>query len=82
MAKVLYNMPTTRVLLDRLESDEKVRRICGWERKSDIPSESTFSRAFAEFAEGRLPERVHEALIERTHQEHLVGAPLKGQHQD
>ena len=51
VAKVLYNMPTTRVLLDRLESDEKVRRICGWERKSDSPSESTFSRAFAEFAE-------------------------------
>ncbi len=43
-------MPTTRMLIERLESDIKIRRICGWERKSDIPGESTFSRAFAEFS--------------------------------
>ena len=47
VAKMVYDMTTTRILLDRLESDQTFRRICGWERKSDIPSESTFSRAFA-----------------------------------
>ena len=73
VAKMIYNMPTTRMLLDRLESDKKLRRICGWERKSEVPSESTFSRAFAEFAEAGLPGRVHEALIARTHKERLVG---------
>ncbi len=73
VAKMLYNMPTTCVLLDRLESDKKLRRICGWEKKSEVPSESTFSRAFAEFAEAGLPGRVHEALIERTHKDRLVG---------
>ena len=37
-------------LLDRLDTDVVLRRICGWERKLEVPSESVFSRAFAEFA--------------------------------
>ncbi len=73
VAKVVYNLATTRMLIDRLGCDKTLRRICGWERKSDIPSESTFSRAFAEFAEGKLPERVHVSLIGRTQGERLVG---------
>ena len=73
VAKMVYDMTTTRILLDRLESDQTFRRICGWERKSDIPSESTFSRAFAEFSESRLPERVHQALIEEHLGERIVG---------
>src|SRR5207253_2284356 len=35
--------------------------------------EATFSRAFAEFAHGHVPERAHEALIERTLEDHLIG---------
>ncbi len=58
-------MASTRILLHRLETDPAVRRLCGWERKEEVPGESTFSRAFAEFAESRLPERVHQALIEQ-----------------
>ena len=49
MAKAVYNMSTTEMLLDRLRSDISFRRICGWEKRSEIPSNSTFSRAFAEF---------------------------------
>ena len=33
VAKAVYNMPTTTALLDRLASDKKMRRICGWEKK-------------------------------------------------
>ena len=66
-------MPTTRVLLDRLDTDVALRRICGWERKSEMPSESVFSRAFAEFSDTQLPQRVHEALIRNTHRDRLVG---------
>ncbi|MCP4375335.1 MAG: transposase, partial [bacterium] len=72
-AKAVYNLSTTRMLIDRLMCDKTLRRICGWERQSDIPSESTFSRAFAEFADGKLAERVHEALIGRTQGDRLVG---------
>ena len=55
VAKAVYDMPTTRVLLDRLDTDVALRRICGWERKSEMPSESVFSRAFAEFSGICLP---------------------------
>ena len=73
VTKMVYNMATTRILLDRLESDPTVRRLCGWERREDVPSESTFSRAYAEFAGSRLPERVHQTLIEQHLGEQLVG---------
>jgi hypothetical protein len=50
-----------------------LRRICGWERADPVPHESTFSRAFAEFAHRELPQFVHEALIRQTQQERLIG---------
>ena len=34
VAKAIYDMPTTRVLLDRLDTDVALRRMCGWERRS------------------------------------------------
>lgn len=73
VAKMVYNMPTTRILLDRLQTDISLRRLCGWERASDIPEEWTFSRAFAEFSESRLPERVHEAFINKHYSGEIVG---------
>lgn len=73
VAKAVYDMPTTRVLLDRLATDVALRRICGWETKRAVPSESVFSRAFAEFATMQLTQRVHEALIRKTHEDRLVG---------
>lgn len=73
ITKMVYDMTTTRVLLDRLASDPTIRRLCGWERKEDVPSEATFSRAFAEFSESRLPERVHQALIEQHLGDQIIG---------
>ena len=73
VAKAVYDLPTTRMLLDRLDTDVVLRRVCGWERRGEVPSESVFSRAFAEFAATQLPQRVHEALIRETHHDRLVG---------
>jgi hypothetical protein len=73
VAKAVYNLVTTRELLERLASDPSLRRLCGWERASAVPSEATFSRAFAEFTNNQLPERVHAALIEKYEQPRLVG---------
>lgn len=73
IAKAVYDISTTEMLLDRLGSDTQLRRICGWERRSGLPSQSTFSRAFAEFSQTNLPERVHAALIEKHFSEQLVG---------
>ena len=72
VAKMVYNMNTTSTLWERLHSDKNLRRICGWENKRQIPSESTFSRAFAEFADAKLPERVHEALITKAFKNTIV----------
>jgi len=51
----------------------QLRSICGWKYEHQIPHESTFSRAFAEFAEMQLPQFVHEALIRETQQHRLIG---------
>src|SRR5438874_10618930 len=71
--KAVYNLETTRQLLERLTSDATLRRLCGWERARALPSEATFSRAFAEFAASQLPARVHEALIKKYEASRLVG---------
>ncbi len=73
VAKAVYNLGTTRQLLERLANDVTLRRLCGWERQNGLPSEATFSRAFAEFTKSQLPERVHEALVEKYEGPRLVG---------
>lgn len=67
VAKMVFNIPTTTALWERLQSDKNLRRICGWENKRHVPSEATFSRAFAEFAETELPQKVHAAIIEKSY---------------
>ncbi len=73
VAKAVYGYPFTRSLIEALETTPTLRRICGFERVSDVPSESTFSRAFAEFAKSELGERVHNALVENSLKPELIG---------
>lgn len=72
VAKSVYNMPTTRALIDQLKSSPQLRRICGWEKASEVPSESVFSRAFHEFAKSELPQRAHEAMVRKHVSPHVV----------
>lgn len=67
VAKSVYNISSTTALWERLQSDKSLRRICGWENKRHIPSEATFSRAFAEFAETELPQNAHAVVIEKAY---------------
>jgi len=73
VAKAVLGLATTTMLIERLKVDKTLRRLCGWERRGQVPSEATFSRAFAEFAHSALPSKIHAALIERTHKDRLVG---------
>ena len=50
VAKAMLGIPTTSALIERLSVDKSLRRMLGWERRAQVPSEATFSRAFAEFA--------------------------------
>jgi transposase len=72
VAKMVYNMNTTTELIERLNTDKSLRRICGWESRKQIPSESTFSRAFTDFANSQLPQQVHQDLIKNTLQDAIV----------
>jgi len=73
VAKAVFNITATTTLIERVTTDKILRRLCGWEQANQIPSEATFSRAFAEFAVSALPSRVHEALIAQTQKNRLVG---------
>ena len=73
VAKAVYGFSLTRQLLDALASDAQLRRICGWKEPWQVPHESTFSRAFDEFARMQLPQFVHETLIRETQHGRLIG---------
>ncbi len=73
IAKAVWDLPTTRHLIDRLKVDPTLRRLCGWSRVAKIPREATFSRAFAEWSQSRLPERMHAALVAETLGDALIG---------
>lgn len=73
VAKAVYGLTTVRQLIGRLEQDAQLRRLCGWDASAQLPDESTFSRAFAEFAAMELPQFAHQALIAATQKDRLVG---------
>ena len=41
IAKSIFNLPTTRALIERIQSDASVRRICGWERMAEQEAQSS-----------------------------------------
>ena len=53
VAKAVLGLATTAALIERLQMDRALRRICGFSLWKRLPAESSFSRAFAEFAEGK-----------------------------
>jgi len=63
IAKAVWNIPTTRGLIDRIKSSPSLRRLCGWNYACDIPHESAFSRAFELFALRELPANIHRSLV-------------------
>ncbi len=73
VAKAVFNIAQTNMLIERLVLDKTLRRLCGWTRAGAVPSAATFSRAFAEFAASALSFRLHEAVIAKTQRARLVG---------
>lgn len=73
IAKMVYDEKTTSAFIEEVKSSKNLRRICGWEMESQIPSEATFSRAFEEFSLSELPNRAHKALVEKHEGERIVG---------
>jgi hypothetical protein len=74
VAKTVFNIPTTKGLREQVISSPSLRRLCGWEHVGTVPSEATFSRAFAEFSKAGILPQIHEAIIrEHVKEEKLVG---------
>ncbi len=73
LAKAVYNMSTTEILIERLISDLSLRRLCGYEKIEQLPSQATFSRAFDEFSKSRLAQLVHKNIISEYLGEQLIG---------
>jgi hypothetical protein len=65
VAKQVYNIQTTRDLIERLKIDRTLRVICGWRHHNEIPSESKFSRVFKEFSGQRIATKAHDVFIEK-----------------
>ena len=73
VAKSVLNIGTTVGLIERLSGDRVLKRICGFDMYHSLPHESTFSRAFKEFADQGLANLIHEDLIKTHLGEELIG---------
>jgi IS5 family transposase len=68
----VLNIPTNVALIDRLQVDIVLRRICGFITKKKIPCEATFSNVFEEFSASRICEKMHEELVKKELQNDVV----------
>lgn len=73
IAKAVLDLKTTRALIERLQVDPKLKRICAFNMRRALPSETTFSRAFDEFANSELATRAHQQMIQSQLGESLIG---------
>lgn len=71
--KSVYDLPTTKVLIENLKGNSSWRQLCVWEYSSQVPLEATFSRAFKEFSELNLLDKIHDAVVKENYQDKLVG---------
>jgi transposase len=73
VAKAVLGLERTRDLIERLEVDARLKRICGFMMHKELPSESTFSRVFAELSESQLASKAHAAMIKAALGDQLIG---------
>jgi hypothetical protein len=73
VAKALFHYQHTRNLIHELQARPNLRLICGFASQQKIPSESTFSRAFADFAIQSLGQVVHDNMVQEYLHYELIG---------
>jgi len=73
VAKAVYNLDSTRGLIDLLKASPSIRRLCGWETRNSIPHESKFSRVFSLIAESELCQQIHKHMITEHCKDRIVG---------
>src|SRR5882672_9238926 len=73
VAKAVLGYPHTRSVRHALRTTATLRTLCGFATRHAVPSEATFSRAFAEFAMRGLATVVHDALVHEHLSTALIG---------
>lgn len=73
VAKAVLKYQHTSALRNELLSTPNLRAICGFSRRRDVVSESTFSRAFAEYAKAGMGNKIHDALVKEHLSTELIG---------
>ena len=71
--KAVYDLPTTKGLIENLKTNPSLRRLCGWEYRGEVPSEATFSRAFGIFAKEKICDAIHTLIVRENYTDKLVG---------
>jgi hypothetical protein len=77
VAKIILKINYNKELRSLLKNNKQLKTICGWDCFAKIPSESKFCRAFKEFAEANLPEKVHQALVSEMYKDRIIGHVVK-----
>ena len=73
VAKSVFRYQHTRDLIHELQARPNLRIICGFRKSKDIPSESTFSRVFAEFSKSNLGTCVHDTMVKEYLSTEIIG---------
>lgn len=73
VAKTVLGIKATVGLLERLRIDKALGRICGFPMRKKLPSEASFSSAFAVFAEANLAECAYKSLVKAHLGDALIG---------
>ena len=82
--KAVYNEPTTSITIEIIKDNPVLLSLCGWECKSQVPSESTFSRAFKEFSDMNLNQLIQDDMTtkylsnELPHHASIDGTSIQG----
>lgn len=72
LAMHVLNQTDRHAFRARLLTDDALRRVCGWATPAGVPSEATFSRAFARFADLGLADAVHAQRVREALGDTLV----------
>lgn len=70
--KSALNISENKQFIQILEGHGEFRKLCGWDEVHDVPSESTFSRVFRDFAQMNVAQHIHEYLVKAAFKDRII----------
>ena len=72
LLKSALNIMENKKLRETLLGNDELRKLCGWDEAHDVPSESTFSRVFRDFAQMNVAQHIHEYLVKAAFNDRII----------